>query len=152
MNVLRSLFVIVFLSITVLLSGCGTAPVKVDLKPSANLNPDINNQPLPVVVRLYQLSKSKNFIQATFWELWNNDKKTLGNTMLSKNVVTVVPNVPQKASIKRNKQANFIGVVAIFRKPVGNDWRVIQQLNKPQSMSSDHINILLHGNKVKVET
>jgi type VI secretion system protein VasD len=113
--------------------GCGSGikDIRVTLLPTYRLNPDESGAPLSVVVRVYQLRNRERFDRADFRALWRNDEKVLEGDLLERREVTVYPET--KASIElqvdAKKGVQFLGVMALFRKPEGELWR--------QVMSSD---------------
>ncbi len=121
-----SLFLIILMmgGITV---GCGSGikDVRVTLLPTYRLNPDESGAPLSVVVRVYQLRNRERFDRADFRALWRNDEKVLEGDMLERREVTVYPET--KASIElqvdQKKGVQFLGVMALFRRPEGEQWR-----------------------------
>jgi len=108
----------------VLLVAC-SAKVKVNIFASANASLDENGKPLTVIVRVYQLTETKVFSNASFKELWKKDLKILGGGLLSREEVHMVPNSTKKLKLKKQANVKFIGVVALFRKPKDNKWRVV---------------------------
>src|SRR5690606_22086490 len=67
--------------------GCaGGAPtpavVELEVQPAADLNPDPNGRPSPVVMRLYHLASSTAFGSADFLQLYENESASLGPDLL----------------------------------------------------------------------
>jgi type VI secretion system VasD/TssJ family lipoprotein len=44
---------------------------------------------------------------------------------------TAFPGKSQDITVERNPDANFLGLVALFREPKGNDWYVTYELTSP---------------------
>ncbi|KPJ67629.1 MAG: hypothetical protein AMJ43_02990 [Coxiella sp. DG_40] len=146
MNYIIRLWSIVIL--ICLLSACSSAPIKVSINSAEQLNQDQHNNPLPVQVKIYQLQDNNAFLQATFRELWLQDAETLGNSMLDKQEITINPSSETKIALARKKDCCYVGIVAIFLKPQGNNWRVINTINNRLSMIPLTIKVNLQSSKI----
>lgn len=134
--------------LTTLLSACSPAPINVTINSTEQLNQDQHNNPLPVQVKIYQLRDKNAFLQATFRELWRQDATTLGNSMLDKQEITINPGNKTKIALTRKKDCRYVGIVAIFRRPQGNNWRVINTINNRFSVIPLTIKVNLQSSKV----
>lgn len=79
-------------------AGCASQPeqeikggLAVRVEVGGQLNPDASGRPSPVFVRIYQLSDKTAFEQASYADLANSDKATLGATLLARKDVEVCP-------------------------------------------------------------
>lgn len=142
--------IVLLIVVGILLCSCST-PLKIKFNTSSNLNPDEQNRSLPVEVVIYQLRDDQVFRQATFQELWQEDRATLANNILSRREINIIPGNKTQITLDRKKEAAFIGVVAIFRNPHGGSWRSIRKIGKGVPLTSKHIVILLRGNRIKFE-
>jgi type VI secretion system protein VasD len=131
-----------------LLSACSSAPIKVSINSAEQLNQDQHNNPLPVQVKIYQLQDNNAFLQATFRELWLQDAETLGNSMLDKQEITINPSSKTKIVLARKKDCRYLGIVAIFLRPQGNNWRTINTINNRLSMIPLTIKVNLQSSKI----
>lgn len=131
-----------------LLSACSPAPINVTINSTEQLNQDQRNNPLPVQVKIYQLRDKNAFLQATFRELWRQDAATLGNSMLDKQEITINPSSETKIVLTCKKDCRYVGIVAIFRRPQGNNWRVIDIINNRFSVIPLTIKVNLQSSKV----
>ena len=109
--------------------ACSSPQVKVNLSSTANLNMNRGKEPLPVVVRIYQLTDPRIFENATFSELWKNDLSVLGNTLLRKDSLTLDPASRQRLQLDRHEQTRYIALMAAFNSQPGNSWRVVKEAN-----------------------
>lgn len=114
----------IYLSLLFLIS-CSFSVLHLDINASHQLNRGANYRSLPVVVRIYTLKNPEGFSDATFRELWHNDKKILGNNLVSRQEFTVVPGKTLHLSLSKNNRANYLGAVALFRHPGHNMWRAL---------------------------
>src|SRR6185503_3041717 len=51
---------------------------------SADANPDSSGRPSPVYVRVYQLKGDKPFRSVDFFDVWDDEKKALGETFITR--------------------------------------------------------------------
>ena len=125
LNRTRFITFVISLCALIFLSGCFGSGVKLNLKSEKSLNPDLSNQSLPVVVRVYQLSDDKAFINSKFNDLWKNDEKTLGRDLLAKDEFMMPPSHEKKVTYDREEKTEFVGVIGIFRKPekASKNWK-----------------------------
>jgi type VI secretion system protein VasD len=107
------------------LTSCSLSTVHLDITAKKHLNRDAYYHALPVVVRVYTLKNSERFSDATFRELWHDDKKVLGDNLVSRQEFTVVPGTTLRVSLPKNASAQYLGAVALFRHPLHNQWRII---------------------------
>ena len=139
--------------VLILLSACSTPQVKVNLSSTANLNMNNAKEPLPVVVRIYQLTDPKLFENATFNELWKNDLAVLGNSLLRKDSLTLDPASHKKIRLERHEQTRFVALMAAFNNQPNNSWRVVKKSNGSflGIKMSTNITALLKDNIVEIE-
>ena len=116
---------VVILLLSFFLSSCSLSSIHLDITAKHHLNRDAYYGALPVVVRVYTLKNPESFSDATFRELWHNDKKTLGDNLVSRQEFTVVPGTTLHVTLPKNSSAQYLGAVALFRHPLHNQWRVI---------------------------
>ncbi|WP_258868074.1 type VI secretion system lipoprotein TssJ [Alkalilimnicola ehrlichii] len=127
--------------------------MRVGVSSTANLNMNEFNEPLPVVVRVYQLSSAQAFENATFEDLWRDDIAALGDSLVMKEEVVIDPADQRRFEMDRHDQAEYVGAVAIFREPGEQGWKSIQPLpsNYVTRRLSRNIKVSLRGNTVAVE-
>jgi type VI secretion system protein VasD len=132
----------VILLLLFLAAGCSGPRVKVAMSATANLNLNEFDEPLPVVIRLYQLSDNKAFEQAAFEELWKKDLVTLGDALLTK----------ERLTYPRHDQARYVGVMAIFRRPGSESWRSVKTVASGffSRQFSNSVTVSLKGNSVQI--
>ncbi len=123
-----SLFLIMLIMGGVMVGcGSGVKDVRVTLLPTNRLNPDESGGPLSVIVRVYQLKNRERFERADFRALWKNDEKVLEGDLLERKEVTVYPETKTSVELQvdQKKGVQFLGVMALFRKPEGELWRQV---------------------------
>lgn len=145
--------VVLVVSISILLSACSAPQVKVNLSSTANLNMNMAKEPLPVVVRLYQLSDPKQFENATFNELWKDDLSVLGNSLLKKDSLTLDPASQQKIRFERHEQTRYVALMAAFHNQPNNSWRIVKKTGGSflGMKMSTNIKAILKDNIIEIE-
>ncbi|WP_415891234.1 type VI secretion system lipoprotein TssJ [Neptuniibacter sp. SY11_33] len=118
----RAMFcMLLFLS----LSGCLSVEVKDDTPPDSNLalaisahpltNLDLSGRPSPTVVRVYQLRKEVDFKEASFFDLYDQDKALLSADLLSREEYVVAPGSFVNHQSVIDPDAHFVAVMAAFQ-------------------------------------
>jgi len=98
------------------------------LSASTRLNPGERGESLATVVRVYQLKRAEKLTGASFDDILDRDKDSLGADLLEVQEVTLSPGETIPRAVKRAEDAGFIAAVALYRKPTGNGWRAVKQL------------------------
>lgn len=100
--------------------------VAIRLHASDNLNTDKDGHPLALVARIYKLRQSAAFQQAAYDGFLNahTEHEMLGNDLLEVKEVMLVPGQRYEVVEKVTREAYFIGVVALFRAPAEQRWRL----------------------------
>ena len=139
MNVFRSVFLVplsVFL-LASLISGCAgkifedkPPKVVIQINASPELNPDIQNRPSPIVLRIYTLKTGDIFKNADFFAIYEQDAEILGDSMTSREELEIPPG-ENRVFEKRElpKESRYIGVIAAYRDLDNAVWRGI--INTP---------------------
>jgi type VI secretion system protein VasD len=144
------------------LSGCGmlskappAAPAPAAARPgalainiaaSAGINPNANNRPSPVVVRLYELKASAQFESADFLSLFDKDQATLGADVVTRDEFVLAPGEKKAIAKPLSADTKFIGVLAAFRDLERARWRavaaVLPNKNNVIAINLDGISVL----------
>ncbi len=134
----------------------GPEPISVMLKAGEPMNPDDTGKSFPTIVRVYLLKSAGILETASADELLRGDRELLGSELLDMQEVTVKPASYERLSFKRQDNARAVAVVALFRAPVGNTWRLISTLpppdadhcHKTQQPAGPRIGVVLEGSRV----
>lgn len=102
---------------------CDVQTVTLDIYAADNINPNDQNNPRPVVVRLYQLKNEVRMENATYDEILLHDKDTLGEDIVKNDEVEVYPNDLVEVKFERSKEAATLAGVALFHSPKGQSWK-----------------------------
>src|SRR5215467_1618662 len=87
---------------------CKEPELKVTVRGSDRLNMDEGGRSLAVVVRIYQLKSLKTLDDTDFDEVWQHDKGTLGEDLMSVDEVTVDPSDKKIVPVRRNPDARYL--------------------------------------------
>jgi type VI secretion system protein VasD len=100
--------------------------VQIKLHASDVLNVDQAGHPLAVIAKIYKLKRNSVFTQVPYEVFLNTqrEKELLGPDLLEVREVTLIPGQRYEVVEKVNFEAGYIGVVALFRSPAPNRWRV----------------------------
>lgn len=103
---------------------------------SPHLNPTVEGEPRPVQLRLYQLKTDTSFLNASFEQIWQDDKTALGDSLVKVEEMSVYPNTRVEFKFERNDAAQFLTAAALFREPKGRTWFTSFELPPPASAGS----------------
>lgn len=133
-----------------LLWGCTTIPL--NLNTDRVLNIDSHQQSLPVRVKLYQLSDTTLFNEATFHQLWKSDNEVLNGTLLEKREFTLNPNEQKKVSLTHQSGATHLALIALYRAQSDNDWKAMVPLKHPVNYWLNPVAVHLKSNRIWVKS
>ena len=135
--------------------GSGVKDVRVTLLPTNRLNPDESGAPLSVIVRVYQLRNRERFERADFRALWKNDEKVLEGDLLERKEITVYPEAKTSVELQvdQKKGVQFLGIMALFRKPEGEQWRQVTSSDVSSwiPFKTPTVKLILDEHKVKLK-
>lgn len=121
------------LAVSLLLGACASDPeplppppptrLEATIEASTYINLDNRNRPSPVVTRLYELESETNFINADFFDLYDDQDATLLSMIIRRDEFAVMP--LDKLTVERQLQPStrFIGVIAAYRDIDRAMWR-----------------------------
>ncbi|WP_417552570.1 type VI secretion system lipoprotein TssJ [Marinomonas fungiae] len=119
-----------------LLSGCSMNPfsdaeeegikLQFDMSATDTLNPDINGQPSPIEIRVFQLSSTTEFEQADFFDLYQDNP--LPSSLLDTRIFIIKPGEKAQVVTDLDLETKFIGVVAGYRDLDHSVWHDVIQV------------------------
>jgi type VI secretion system VasD/TssJ family lipoprotein len=112
--------------------------VELEIETSDRVNLDSDGRALPTQLRLYQLTELSFLQMATFDDIWQRAKETLGATLVAVEELTTYPGQVMVRRFDRNEKADYLVGVAIFRNPIGATWRTIQEFPLPGDPCKEH--------------
>lgn len=128
------------------LAGCGQPerqpdPTRIELLLTASpaVNPDRNDRPSPVLVRVYELRSAGAFESADFFAMLEQDRAILGAEMLNRWEFQLAPGETINLDTGFQSDSSHIAVVAAFRDIERAQWRAIapvapNQVNRLSAM------------------
>lgn len=140
-------WVVLFLFISSTLSGCGKDEiVKPDPPPtvintvirtSDKVNPDVDNRPSPLVVRIYDLKALGTFESADFYTLFNDHESLLGADLVASEKFHLKPGESKKFVRTLPAEAKFFAVTAAYRDLNQAVWKDVLRI--PRSKTTEVI-------------
>ena len=126
------------------LTACNFMPKKqafeLRITSSADVNPDIESRPSPIVLHVLQLTDEVAFDQANYFELTRNDATALGADAISKTEVVLAPGDARELTLELSPLTAYLGFVAGYRDIDNAVWRVAQPV-KPGKTDWISINL-----------
>jgi type VI secretion system protein VasD len=110
-------------------------PVMLNLHAGTYLNSGHANRSSALVAKIYKLKKSSAFYAAPYEAFLSPEKEklALGDDLVSKHEVNMIPGQMLQISEDVPGQSHFVGVVALFRAPAPQRWRVAFATAQAQS-------------------
>ncbi len=115
----------------VIVAGCaGDGPppptrVALDIAASADLNPDPDGRPSPVVFRLYELKTPSTFVNADFFALYDQPDMALGAELQGREEMLIKPGESRNVEFSLAEETRHIGLLAAFRNLDRAVWRAL---------------------------
>src|SRR5690554_4909282 len=125
MRVFKRSFVLLVL---LLMQGCSTPAVILDISSDKTLNQDTLGQDYSVLVRLYQLTVPDYFEAADYHALLLGDASALGGSLLAVEEFIIEPDRDYVFQFQREEGAEYKAVAAFYRQVEGDSWRRLRQL------------------------
>lgn len=131
---------------TTLISCASSPKSELNISSASFLNPDINNQPSPIVVTVMQLKSAYKFNQATYNELMGNPSKALGNDLIDMSSYEIRPSTKKSINIDLSPTTQYLGVVAAYRKVNEAKWhQSVKVINEKGHKTTLNINLQSEG-------
>jgi type VI secretion system protein VasD len=116
--------------LAVLACGCASGPpkptpVKAALVTAADVNPDIEGHPAPIVVRLYELKEEGAFNNSDYFKLLDREQEALGASLAGREEYEAQPGESRSWELKVPGEARFLGVTAGFRDLPNSRWKAL---------------------------
>ncbi len=120
-----------------LLQGCSlfsfsSEVTKVDLSlvSDERLNPDLNDRPSPIVVRLLELRHPVAFENADFFSLYQRPGEVLKPDLVAQEELEVRPGEERELRLSVQPGSAYVGVLAAYRDLPESAWRVVIPLRE----------------------
>jgi type VI secretion system protein VasD len=149
MQALRTISIAFLWASCACLVACSSAPpkppvVKLNIVASADVNPDSQNRPSPIVVRVYLLKDDAAFKDAEFFALYDKEQATLGAALVSRQEFELAPGEHRALDLELSPDARFVGAAAAYRDIRNADWRA--QIGAPDKGLSN----IVKKNKIDI--
>ena len=110
-------------------AGCASAPKPVQAKAAvvaaANVNPDIESHPAPIVVRVYELKEEGAFKNADYFKLMDREQEALGTSLVAREEYELQPGESRTWDLKIPPEVHFLGVAAGYRDLANSSWKAV---------------------------
>jgi len=131
-NNLFRLILISLLTVAIagLLSACAGAPPKreplgMQVNASADVNPDMQGRPSPVILHILELNSTEQFSRLDYMGLTDPSGSALGTELLGKNRLVLQPGESKAVPMELNPMTTAIGLVAGYRDIDNATWRKV---------------------------
>jgi type VI secretion system protein VasD len=94
----------------------------------ASVNPDVNNRPSPVTVRVYVLKRHAVFDSADFFALYDKDREALSAELVDREEFQLMPGASRLIEKPVAPEGAYIGVFAAFRDLERAQWRAVNAI------------------------
>lgn len=103
-------------------------PLFLTMAAGPNLNPSVEGEALPTLVRIFQLSSMTKAETLESKDFWEHPAETLGPDLIAQEELTLEPGERTSRWINRRGPSNYVLAVALFRTPTGTSWRTVVPL------------------------
>lgn len=146
-----------FFALCLALTGCsshsGSTLLDLSLVASPDQNPDVNQRPSPMIVKLVELNASSAFANGDFFALYDAPQATLGPEMVAIETLAVRPGETVQLHLSLKPESSYLGVVAAYRELNGDNWRYLLPLKAGKrnvielGLTRDQLVRIQHGDK-----
>lgn len=114
------------------LGGCSALSPNSDLtkldlslQGSDRLNPDLNDRPSPIVIRLLELKHPVAFENADFFSLYQRPKEALSPDLMIQEELELRPGEQRDLKLFVQEGSRYVGVLAAYRDLPESSWRFV---------------------------
>ena len=126
--------ILALILLVLIFTGCNSSPEKpetnepqvmtdINITASTLLNPDINNRPSPVVIRIYELKSLGVYTESDFYGLFEDYESVLGKDLISSEQFHLNPGDTRIVKNSLSSETQYIAVIAAFRDINRAMWR-----------------------------
>lgn len=95
---------------------------------SEDQNPDVNQRPSPMIIKLVEMTSASAFTNGDFFALYGATAETLGPDFIVSETLAVRPGETVELYLKLRPNSKYVGVVAAYRQLYGDNWRYVLPL------------------------
>jgi type VI secretion system protein VasD len=107
---------------------CEIQTVGLTVVASDTINPSPEGAPRPVLLRIYQLKDEIALHNATFDQVWRDEKNALAGDLVTRGEVYAYPNTRTEVAFQRNPAADYVVIAALYRGHQGKSWFISFEL------------------------
>ncbi|CAH0990149.1 hypothetical protein SIN8267_00234 [Sinobacterium norvegicum] len=146
---MKSLLSTIFIAALILVAGCSSTREILNLDTSAILNisasnevnPDQDNRPSPIIVRVYQLADNRQFSREEFISLYQHAEQNLGKDLIDTTLLKeFIPGESREETLELTADVNYIGILAEYSQYQKADTMLILPII-PHKKNSLHITL-----------
>lgn len=108
-----------------MLGGCSSPRITMEVASQPNVNPDSSGRPSPVIVKVYEMRGDMAFRQGDFQTLFLDPMKILGADLVAVDELTLVPGEARTVEYAPMPETRYVGVLAGFRQMERARWRTV---------------------------
>ena len=120
----------VFLAVVFTMAACSgrgdpkPGKIQATIAATADVNPNLEGRPSPILLYLFQLKAAGAFEAADFYSLYQTPDSTLGTDLLGKEELLLKPGQVVPLEIQLDPQARYLGFLAAYSDLDHSIWRV----------------------------
>lgn len=121
-----------------LLSACASPPpkpepVSIKITATADVNPDMQGRPSPVILHIMELTSTEQFNRLDYMGLTQPSGAALGPELVSKNQMVLQPGESKSLPMELNPMTSVIGLVAGYRDIDNAAWRKVVPITQGET-------------------
>jgi len=102
--------------------------LQINISATADVNPDIDGRPSPVILHVLELSSIEEFNMADFFALTADDASALGGDVLNKTEIILTPGSSRSMTLELRPETTSMGFVAGYRDIDNARWRLSKEV------------------------
>lgn len=122
-----------------LLAACASAPKKesltVSVQATADVNPDLQGRPSPIIVHIMELKSAELFNSLDYMGLTNASGTGLGADLVGRSQLVLSPGELRQLPLELDAATTHIGLVAGYRNIDNATWRQVVPIMQGKSRS-----------------
>lgn len=102
------------------------------LAASDALNLNAQGQPVALLTRIYKLKSADAFLKAPYEAFGDvaRERELMGDDLIESRDLQLIPGQHYESTDKVKREANFVGIVALYRAPAPTHWRYAFKADK----------------------
>lgn len=115
---------------------------------AADTNPDQNDNPSPVIIRLYELRSTSVFDKSDFVDIYERDQELLGGDLVGKQIFRpMVPGEAREENFVLSDGTTHVALYAEFSQYRGSAYKVVFPVTR-NNVFSNKMKVNISGNRV----